>query len=59
MLDGHCAAAEELLVALTSTGWGFGAGLGVGLDSWAKMVPQGEWGGIRTTREEVLEEEYK
>ena len=34
-LNGHCAAVEELLVALTSTGRGFGAGLGVGLDSWA------------------------
>ena len=38
-LDGHHAAVEELLAALTSVGQGFGAGLGVGLDSWAKMVP--------------------
>ena len=39
MLDRHHTAVEELLVALTSAGWGFGAGLGAGLDSWAKMVP--------------------
>ena len=38
-LDGHHAAVEELLVALTSVGRGFGVRLGVGLNSWAKMVP--------------------
>ena len=54
-LDGHCTAVEELLVALA--GWGFGARLGMGLDTWAEMVPRGEWGGIRATREEASEEE--
>ena len=39
VLNGHSAAVEELLEALTSVGQGFGAGLGVGLDSWAEMVP--------------------
>ena len=58
-LDGHCTAVEELLVALTSVHWGFGARLGTGLDSWAEMVPQGEWGGIRVTWEEASEEEYE
>ena len=59
VLNGHHATVEELLAALTSVGWGFGAGLGAGLDSWAEMVPQGEWGGIRVTWEELSEEEYK
>ena len=27
------------------------------MDTWARMVPSGEWGGIRVTREEVSEEE--
>ena len=59
-LNGHCAAVEELLVALTSAGRGFRVGLGVGLDSWAEMVPQGEWGRIRAMREEASkEEEYE
>ena len=59
VLNGHHATVEELLAALTSVGWGFGAGLGAGLDSWAEMVPQGEWGGTRVTWEELSEEEYK
>ena len=59
MLNGNHAAVEELLAALTSMGRGFGARLGVGLDSWAEMVPHGEWGGIRATQEEVSEDEYK
>ena len=58
-LDGHCAAVEELLAALTTVGWGFGAGLGAGLDSWAKMGPCGEWGGIRAMREEAAEDKYE
>ena len=57
MLDRHRVAVEELLAALTSAGHGFGVGLGTGLDTWAKMVPRGEWGGIRVTWEEVSEEE--
>ena len=52
-LNGHHAAMEELLVALTSMGWGFGAGLGMGLDTRAETVLCGEWGGIRATQEEV------
>ena len=56
-LDRHRAAMEELLAALTSVGWGFGARLGVGLDSRAKMLLRGEWGGMRVTREEVSEDE--
>ena len=56
-LDRHHVVVEELLAALTSAGWGFGAGLGVGLDTWAEMVPCGEWGGIRATQEEASEEE--
>ena len=59
VLDGHCATVEELLEVLTSVGHGFRAGLGAGLDSWAEMVPQGEWGGIRVTWEEASEEEYE
>ena len=58
-LDGHRAAVEELLAALISVGWGFGAGLGVGLDSWAEMVPRREWGGIRAMQEEASEDEYE
>ena len=58
-LDGHRVAVEELLVALTSAGQGFGARLGAGLDTWAEMVPRGEWGGIRATWEEVSEDEYE
>ena len=42
VLDGHRIAVEELLVALTSAGWGFGAGLGVGLDTRAKALLHGE-----------------
>ena len=41
-LDRHCAVVEELLVALTSAGQGFGARLGGGLDTWAETVPHGE-----------------
>ena len=59
VLDGHHAAVEELLAALTTAGCGFGAGLGVGLDSWAEMGPCGEWGGIRVTWEEAAEDKYK
>ena len=57
VLDGHHAAMEELLAALTSMGQGFGAGLGVGLDTQAEVVLCGEWGGIRATWEEVSEDE--
>ena len=57
VLDGHCAVMEELLVALTSVGWGFGVRLGAGLDTRAEAVLHGEWGGIRATREEVSEDE--
>ena len=59
VLNRHHAVMEELLVALTSMGCGFGAGLGAGLDSWAEMVPRREWGRIRVTREEVSEDEYE
>ena len=52
-------AVGELLEALTSTGRGFRAGLGAGLNSWAEMVPQGEWGRIRVTWEEASKEEYE
>ena len=50
---------EELLAALTSAGWGFGAGLGVGLDTRAEALLHGEWGGIRVTQEGVSEDEYE
>ena len=53
MLDRHRAVMEELLVALTSVGRGFGAGLGMGLDTQAEVVLRGEWGGLRATWEEV------
>ena len=56
-LDGHCAVMEELLAALTSMGWGFGARLGMGLDTQAEAVLRGEWGGIRVMQEEVSEDE--
>ena len=58
-LDGHHAVMEELLAALTSVGWRFGAGLGSGLDARSKALLRGEWGGIRATREEVSEDEYE
>ena len=51
------AAMEELLVALTSMGRGFGAGLGAELDAWAETLLCGEWGGIRAMWEEVSEDE--
>ena len=57
VLDGHCTVMEELLVALTSVGWGFRVRLGAGLDTRAEAVLHGEWGGIRATREEVSEDE--
>ena len=57
MLNKHWVTVEELLEALNSASWGFGAGLGAGLDTWAEMVPRGEWSGIRVTQEEVSEEE--
>ena len=50
---------EELLAALTSVGQGFGAGLGTGLDTWARMVPGREWGGIRAMQEEASEDKYE
>ena len=56
-LDGHRTAMEELLAALTSVGWRFGAGLGSGLDAQSEALLRGEWGGIRVTREEVSENE--
>ena len=56
-LDGHHAAMEELLAALTSVGRRFGAGLGSGLDARSKVLLRGEWGGIRVTWEEVSETE--
>ena len=56
-LDGHRAAMEELLVALTSVGQRFEAGLGSGLDARSEALLRGEWGGVRVTREKVLEEE--
>ena len=59
VLNGHRAAMEELLVALTSVGQRFGARLGSGLDSRSKVVLCGEWGGIRAMREEASEDEYK
>ena len=58
-LDGHHAAMEELLAALTSMGQRFGAGLGLGLDTRSEVLLCGEWGGIRATREEVSEDEYE
>ena len=58
-LDGHHAAMEELLAALTSVGWGFRAGLGSGLDARSEALLCREWGGIRVTREEVSEDEYE
>ena len=57
MLNGHRTAMEELLAALTSVGWRFGAGLGLGLDARSEALLHGEWGGIRVTREEVSENE--
>ena len=57
VLDGHRAAMEELLAALTSVGRRFGAGLGSGLDTRSEALLCGEWGGIRVTREEVSETE--
>ena len=56
-LDRYHTAVEELLVALTSVGWGFGARLDAGLGTWARMVPREEWGGIRAMREEASEDE--
>ena len=58
-LDRHCAVVEELLVALTSAGQGFRAGLDAGLDTWARMGPHEEWGGIRAVWEEASEDEYE
>ena len=59
VLDGHRAAMEELLAALTSVGRGFGARLGSGLDSRSEAVLRGEWGGIRVTQEEASKDEYE
>ena len=56
-LDGHRAAMEELLVALTSMGRRFEAGWGLGLDARSEALLHGEWGGVRVMREEVSEEE--
>ena len=58
-LDGHRAAMEELLVALTSMGRRFGARLGSGLDAQSEALLCGEWGGIRATQEEVSEDKYE
>ena len=58
-LDGHCTAMEELLVALTSVGWGFRAGLSLGLDAQADFLLCREWGGNRATQEEASEDEYE
>ena len=55
-LDGHRAAMEELLVALTSVGQRFGARLGLGLDTQSEALLHGEWGGIRATQEEASED---
>ena len=57
VLDGHRTAMEELLAALTSVGWRFGAGLGSGLDARSEALLHGEWGGIRVMWEEVSENE--
>ena len=57
VLDRHRTVVEELLAALTTVGQGFRARLGVGLESWAKMGPHGEWGGIRGMWE-VAADEY-
>ena len=57
VLNGHHAAMEELLVALTSMGQRFGAGLGSWLDTQSEALLRGEWGGIRATQEEVSEDE--
>ena len=57
VLDGHCAAMEELLAALTSMGRRFGARLGSGLDARSEALLHGEWGGIRAMREEVSKDE--
>ena len=56
-LDGHRAVMEELLAALTSMSWRFGARLGLGLDARSEALLHGEWGGIRVTWEEVSEGE--
>ena len=56
-LNGHRAAMEELLAALTSMGRRFGARLGSGLDAQSKALLCGEWGGIRVMWEEVSEDE--
>ena len=48
---------EELLAALTSMGWRFGARLGSGLDTWSEVLFHREWGGIRVTQEEASEDE--
>ena len=57
VLDGHRTVMEELLAALASVGWRFGAGLGLGLDAQSEVLLRGEWGGIRVMREEVSENE--
>ena len=57
VLDRHHVMVEELLVALTSVGQGFGAGLGVGLDTRAEALLHGEWGGIRATWEVMSKDE--
>ena len=59
MLDGHHAAMEELLVALTNVGQRFGAGLGSGLDARSEALLCGEWGEIRVTWEEASEDKCK
>ena len=57
VLNRHRAVMEELLAALTSMGWRFGARLGSGLDARSEVLLCGEWGGIRAMREEASEDE--
>ena len=59
VLDRHRAAMEELLAALTSVGWRFGARLGSGLDAQSKALFHREWGGIRATWEEASKDKYE
>ena len=56
-LNQHCTLQEDLLAALQSASQGFWVGLGLGLDAWAQMIPQGEWGRIRVMWEAVSEED--
>ena len=53
VLNGHRAAMEELLAALTSMGQRFRARLGSGLDARSEALLRAEWGGVRVTQEGV------